>query len=117
MSLLLDGPTRVAHSVEHLPRSAILSTLYTAYLASLVGYGIWNTLLARYPAALVAPFALLVPPVGIAAAWLIQGERPGAAEIVGGAILLTGVVITTLSRRTPVLEHAVAAPEPRVLSP
>ncbi len=116
MSLLLDGPTRVAHSVEHLPRSAILSTLYTAYLASLVGYGIWNTLLARYPAALVAPFALLVPPVGIAAAWLIQGERPGAAEIVGGAILLTGVVITTLSRRTPVLEHAMAAPEPEVLS-
>jgi O-acetylserine/cysteine efflux transporter len=105
MSLLLDGPHRVVHSIEHLPTSALLSTAYTAYLASLVGYGIWNTLLARYPAGLVAPFALLVPPVGIATAWLAQGERPGPAEALGGALLLVGVAVTTLSRRTPVLHQ------------
>jgi O-acetylserine/cysteine efflux transporter len=105
MSLLLDGPQRVTQSILHLPTSAILSTAYTAYLASLVGYGIWNTLLARYPAGLVAPFALLVPPVGIAAAWVVQGESPGPAEVVGGAILLAGVVVTTLSRRPPLLDQ------------
>jgi O-acetylserine/cysteine efflux transporter len=99
MSLLIDGPHQVAYAVAHLPTSALLSTAYTAYLASLVGYGIWNTLLARHPAALVAPFALLVPPVGIATAWIVQGERPGIAEALGGALLLAGVAVTTRSGR------------------
>jgi O-acetylserine/cysteine efflux transporter len=114
VSLLLDGPHQVVHSVAHLPASALLSTAYTAYLASLVGYGIWNTLLARYPAGLVAPFALLVPPVGIATAWLVQGERPGRAEALGGALLLVGVAVTTLSRRPAVLHqrHDVAQEHP-----
>jgi O-acetylserine/cysteine efflux transporter len=101
MSLLLDGPHQVVHSVQHLPASALYSTAYTAYLASLVGYGIWNSLLARHPAALVAPFALLVPPVGIATAWVAHGERPGPAETIGGLLLLAGVAVTTLSRRKP----------------
>ena len=99
LSLVVDGPSTVGHALAHLPVSAIASTAYTAYLSSLVGYGIWNTLLARYPAATVTPFALLVPPVGILAAWLVQGEVPGTTEAVGGAVLLAGVLVTAVSRR------------------
>jgi O-acetylserine/cysteine efflux transporter len=99
LSLLTDGPHAVTRSIEHLPVSALLSTAYTVVLASLVGYGIWNSLLARHPAALVAPFALLVPPVGIAAAWLVQGEQPGPAELVGGLLLLAGVAVTVRGNR------------------
>ena len=75
----------------------MFATLYTAYLASMVGYGIWNSLLARHRAAAVVPFTLLIPPVGIASAWLIQHERPGAAEIAGGVVLLAGVAVTVFS--------------------
>jgi O-acetylserine/cysteine efflux transporter len=99
LSLVLDGPHQVGHALAHLPASALWSTAYTAYLSSLVGYGIWNTLMARYPASVVAPFSLLVPPVGIAAAWIVQGERPGPAEVGGGLLLLAGVAITTITRR------------------
>jgi O-acetylserine/cysteine efflux transporter len=99
LSLLIDGPTAVGHALAHLPVSAVASTAYTAFLSSLVGYGIWNTLLARYPAATVTPFALLVPPVGILAAWLVQGEVPGPTEAAGGAVLLVGVLVTAVSRR------------------
>ncbi len=98
-SLLLDGPHAVVQGLGHLPVGALLSTAYTVVLASLVGYGTWNSLLARYPAASVTPFALLVPPVGIATAWLVQGERPGAAELAGGVLLLAGVAVTVLSNR------------------
>ena len=73
----------------------MLSTLYTAWLASLVGYGIWNTLLARHPAAAVVPYTMLVPVVGLTTAWLVQGEAPNAWEAAGGALLLLGVAITT----------------------
>ena len=91
LSLLVDGPAEVGHALTHLPVGALWATAYTAYLASLVGYGLWNHLLGRHPAAAVVPFALLVPVVGMLAAWAVQGETPNAAETVGGLLLLTGV--------------------------
>lgn len=103
LSLALDGPDAVGHALTHLTLAPVLSTLYTAWLASLVGYGTWNTLLARYPASAVVPFTMLVPPVGMLAAWLVLDEVPNAAEVVGGVVLLLGVATTTgvLGRRSP----------------
>lgn len=91
MALVFDGLDAVMAALTHLTLVQVLSTLYTAWLASLVGYGIWNTLLGRYPASAVAPFSMLVPPIGIACAWLVLGETPNAAELAGGALLLLGV--------------------------
>ena len=85
----------VAHALTHLTLPAVLSTLYTAWLASLVGYGIWNTLLARHAAAAVVPYTMLVPVVGLTTAWLVQGEAPNAWEACGGVLLLLGVAVTT----------------------
>jgi O-acetylserine/cysteine efflux transporter len=99
LSLVVDGPAEVGQALTHLPASAILATAYTAYLASLVGYGTWNHLLGRHPAAAVVPFALLVPVVGIITAWIVQGETPNLAEAVGGALLLLGVAAATLRPR------------------
>lgn len=95
LSLAIDGPDAVAHALTHLTVPAVLSTLYTAWLASLVGYGIWNTLLARHPTAAVVPYTMLVPVVGLSTAWLVQGEAPNGWEAAGGALLLLGVAITT----------------------
>lgn len=99
LSLLVDGPAVVGHALTHLSTAAWLSTLYTAVLASLVGYGIWNHLLERHPASEVAPFTLLVPPVGIAAAWLVTGERLTPAALVGGGLLVVGVAMVVLGPR------------------
>jgi O-acetylserine/cysteine efflux transporter len=95
LALVVNGPDAVAHALTHLTVPAVLSTLYTAWLASLVGYGIWNTLLARHPAAAVVPFTMLVPVVGLTTAWLVQGETPNVWEAAGGLLLLLGVAITT----------------------
>ena len=84
LSVVVDGPAVVAHALTHLTVPAVLSTLYTAWLASLVGYGIWNTLLARHAAAAVVPYTMLVPVVGLTTAWLVQGEAPNAWEACGG---------------------------------
>ena len=64
LSLVVDGPAEVGHALTHLPASAIWATAYTAYLASLVGYGTWNHLLGRHPAT----------------AWIVQGETPNLAS-------------------------------------
>jgi O-acetylserine/cysteine efflux transporter len=97
LALAIDGPNAVGTALTHLTLANVLSTAYTAYLASLVGYGIWNTLLARHPAALVVPFTLLVPPTGMLTAWIVQGEQPSPAEMLGGLTLLVGVAVTAIS--------------------
>ena len=67
------------------------SAVFTAYLASLLGYGLWNGLLSRYPASAVVPFTMLVPVVGMVSAWWVLDEVPTPLEVVGGAVLLAGV--------------------------
>jgi O-acetylserine/cysteine efflux transporter len=99
LSLVVDGPDVVGRALSHPPVSAVLATAYTVYGASLLGYAVWNGLLARYPAGAVVPYVLLVPPVGIAAAWLLQGETPGVAELAGGAVMLLGVAAATIPPR------------------
>jgi len=99
LSLLLDGPPAILTGLRHIDAVTVGSTLYTAYLASLFGYGVWNTLLARYPAASVVPFTLLVPVSGIATAWVFRGERPTLGTAAGGALLVLGVAVTVLTVR------------------
>ena len=101
LSLVFDSPPVVFAALSHLSLNAILSTIYTAGLASLVGYGIWNHLLARYPTSAVVPFTLLVPIVGIVAAWIVINEQPTLTEVIGGAVMLVGLAIAVLVWRPP----------------
>lgn len=112
LSLIIDGPAAVAGTLWDLQPATILSALYTAVFASLVGYGIWNRLLATYPSSAVVPFTLLVPVVGMSAAWLALAEVPSPAEVAGGLLLLGGVATAVLAgagRRTQ-RRDAVLAP-------
>lgn len=95
LSVLVDGPAEVAHALTHPTWGVVASVVYTAGCASLIGYVIWNSLLARFPTSQVAPFSLLVPLVGVLSAWLVLGDRPTVPELIGGALLLLGVAVTT----------------------
>nr|WP_243738856.1 EamA family transporter [Microcella frigidaquae] len=102
LSLIVDSPPVVWEALTSLSWVAVGSTVYTAVFASLIGYGIWNSLLARYPTSAVVPFTLLVPVVGILTAWLVQGEVPAVAELVGGAVMLAGLAAAVLRPRRAV---------------
>ncbi len=93
LSLLLDGPDAVGAALASFSWRAGVSTAYTAVLASLVGYGIFNTLLARNRSSAVVPWVLLAPVVAMFSAWLLLGQRPNAAETLGGLILIAGVLV------------------------
>lgn len=114
LSLVVDGPDTVWATITDLQMPTILSAIYTAVFASLIGYGIWNRLLTLYPSSDVVPFTLLVPVVGMTAAWLVLNEIPTAPEIMGGLILLVGVATAVLgaSRKRP--ETPVVRPALRV---
>ncbi len=114
LSLVLDGPAAVASAVSGLSWQAVVSTLYTAGLASLVGYGIFNGLLARWPSSAVVPWVLLAPVVAMASAWALLDERPNGAEAGGGLLLLAGVLVALRVRR-PRHAPAVTAVEDEVV--
>ena len=96
LSLVLDGPTALADGIAAFGWRAGLSTVYTAGLASLVGYGLFNGLLSRNPSAAVVPWILLVPPVAIGSAWLLLDEVPSAGELAGGSLLVLGVLVAQI---------------------
>lgn len=102
LSLVLDGPAAdrqalaTALTREALPSLAGLA--YVVVFASILGYGIWNTLLARHRASDVAPWSMLVPVVGVLSSWALFGERPGLVEVLAGVLVVGGVLVATLSR-------------------
>jgi O-acetylserine/cysteine efflux transporter len=80
--------------------AALGALLYIVVLATLVGSGLWATLLKRHPASAVAPYSLLIPVVGMTAAWAVLGERPSELEVLGGVVVALGVLLgTTAGRR------------------
>ncbi len=99
LSLVLDGPSVVGHALTSFSWQAVLSTLYTAGLASLVGYGVFNTLLARNRSSAVVPWVLLAPVVAMASAWLLLDQQPTSAELLGGLLLILGVLVAMRSSR------------------
>ncbi len=101
LSLLLDGPGAVGAAIGSFSWQAGVSTLYTAGLASLVGYGIFNSLLSRNPSSSVVPWVLLAPVVAMGSAWLLLDQRPNASESLGGLVLVLGVLVAL---RRPALD-------------
>ncbi len=110
LSFVVDGPQAIAAGIAAFGWESLLSTLYTAGLCTIIGYSIWNSLLARNPSAAVVPWVLLAPVVAMASAALLLRQIPTPAEILGGVLLVGGVLITGLpvSRRRVRVDLAAA---------
>ncbi|UDY24347.1 EamA family transporter [Nocardioides sp. Kera G14] len=93
LAVVVEGPHGVADGLEAFGWKAGVSTAYTVLVSTMLGFAIFNGLLARYPSSSVVPWILIVPVVGILTAWLCLGETPNAAELVGGAGVILGVCI------------------------
>jgi O-acetylserine/cysteine efflux transporter len=109
ISLALDGPSAVAAALLGLDRTGIGAVLYIGLGATIVGFGLWGRLLRRYPAAVVAPFSLLVPVFGMSAGALLLGEPLSPIRLIAAALILAGLAVLALpvgnsraaSRETP----------------
>ncbi|MCB1914473.1 MAG: EamA family transporter [Rhodocyclaceae bacterium] len=99
LSLVIEGPERIVAAIEGFSWLAAGAVLYLAWAATLLGYGLWSHLLARYPANQVAPFPLLVPVVGLTAGWLVYDEALQPAHLGGGALLMAGLAVNLFGHR------------------
>ncbi len=98
-SLMFDGPAAILQSLVAIDLTTILSLIYLAFIATIVGYGIWGSLLGRYETWRVAPLSLLVPVVGLASAALLLGETLNLLQLVGAALIMAGLYINVFGLR------------------
>jgi O-acetylserine/cysteine efflux transporter len=93
LAVLIDGPQEIGRGLRSAGWGTWAAVGWQAWGNTLFGYGAWAWLLARYPAATVSPWALLVPVFGIGSSALMLGEplplwKLGAAALVIGGLAL-----------------------------
>ncbi len=112
LSLIFEGPDAIGDALTRPGTGGVLALAYVILASTVFAYGAWTWLLARHPASTVAPFTLLVPVVGIGAAWLALGERPGAAELAGAVVVLAGLALATRTPRSGTRVRAAGSVRP-----
>jgi len=98
LSLYFDGP-RSIQALSHPSWVLVLCVAGLAYGATILGFGLWSRLLAHYPAAHVAPFALFIPVVGMISGWLIFAEPLCPIEFVGALLVMAGLSFNVFGER------------------
>ncbi len=99
LSFTLEDHAAIFRALLHPTLVVWGGAAFLAYVATIVGFGLWSHLLSRHPAAEVTPFALLVPVFGLAAAALVYQEPLRGGELAGVAVAMAGLAIAVLSGR------------------
>ena len=74
------------------------SVAYLGLIMTVVGYGIWFTVLARNPVSHVMPVLLVLPVFTVLFSVLLLGERPSLEVLLGGVTILAGVSLIVFSK-------------------
>ena len=90
-SFFFEGGVAAFERVARMPWQAWASVLFMSYCATLFGLASWNALLHRYPTAVIAPFALLIPVSGLVSGAIFLGEALAPLQIMGAVLVLGGL--------------------------
>ncbi len=102
LTLVFEGPAAIMHGLRTADGFAWGAVAWQAVGNAMFGYGVWGWLLARYPAATVAPMALLVPVFGMGASTLILGETLPEWKMLAAGLVMSGLAIGLLWPRLSV---------------
>lgn len=94
-----EGADVFGQVAAHVTWQDAAALAYIAYLATLVGYVHWGNLLAKYPAAWIAPLTLIVPPIGLTAAFVWFDERLAVWQMIGIVIIMMGLLMNVFGHR------------------
>ena len=96
LSLVFEGPARIGAALAAASLATWGAVLWQSVGNTMFGYAAWGWLLGRYPAATVAPLALLVPVFGLGtAAWWL-GEPLPAWKLAAAALVIGGLALNVL---------------------
>jgi O-acetylserine/cysteine efflux transporter len=109
LSLAFEGPARGWSALVTVTWPAVGSVLFVGLVATVAGFGVWGWLIRTYSASAIAPFSLLVPVFGMAAAALSTGERITPLRLLAAVLIIAGV-LCGLIRRTRAVTPAGEVP-------
>lgn len=93
LSLILEGLPAIEHGLANADAMTWAAVLYQSAGNSLFGYACWAWLLARHPAATVAPFSLLVPVVGMSTSAWLMAEPLQSWKLLAAALVISGLAL------------------------
>jgi len=93
------------------------SVTYVVLLSSGLAWVLWTYALHCLPAGAAGMGTLAVPVIGVAAAWILLGERPAATEAVGMALILAALATLAAWGLVSGARRSTAADEAAVLPP
>lgn len=99
LSLLMEGPTLIATSLQQVSWTTIGAIIYIVYLSTHIGYGVWGFLLNTYPTASVVPFTLLVPVIGFLSSVFFLGEELTSWKLLASFFVMAGLVFNLLENQ------------------
>lgn len=98
-ALALEGPARMRDAVAAMGVEQWAGLAFQAWPTTLLAFGLWAWLLRLYPAALIAPFTLLVPVVGMTSAVWLLDDAVTWWQLAGAALVLLGLALNVLAYR------------------
>jgi len=96
MTLAVDGGPAVWHAVMNARWDGWAAVAWQVIGNTLFAYVAWSWLLTRYDAAIVVPWALLVPVFGMGASSLLLGEALPPWKLAAAAMVIGGVAVGTI---------------------
>jgi len=96
LSWLIEGPAAMAAGLAKADAAVWAAVVWQALGNTIVGYGIWNWLLARHAAGVVTPMALLVPVFGMGASAVWLGEPLAPWKLLAAGLVLAGIAVAIL---------------------
>ena len=94
-ALVLEGPARMWAGIAVADRWTWGAVVWQSVGNTMFGYAAWGWLMARHPAAQVAPLALLVPVFGLGASAALLGEPLQGWKIAAFALVMAGLALGT----------------------
>ena len=99
LAFLFEGGARIAAALTAAGPAVWAAVAWQSVGNTLFGYGAWGWLLARYPAASVAPMALMVPVFGMGSAALLLGEPLPVWKLGAAALIIGGLAVNLFGPR------------------
>jgi drug/metabolite transporter (DMT)-like permease len=67
--------------------------IYSTLLSLVAAYILWSRAVQRLGASRAALYTCVTPLIATAVAMVVLGERPGPAHLLGGALIISGVLL------------------------
>ena len=93
LAFIVHGGDAIVHALSNATIAGWACVAWQTVGNTMFGFGVWNWLLARHPASVVAPSALLVPVFGMSASAWVLGEPLEGWKLLAAALVIGGLAL------------------------